>query len=440
MSTINKAKKAKEAAIKLATASTKEKNKALDKIAEALKQNSNEIINENRKDVDCAKQNGLNESLIKRLKVDKAKLNEIIKYVKAVAKLENPVGQTISATELDKDLELYKISCPIGVIGVIFESRPDALVQISSLCLKSGNAVILKGGSEAKNTNKILFNIIKRETGKLLPKEWIQLIETREDVKKILKVDRYIELLIPRGSNKFVKYIQDNTRIPVLGHSSGICHVYVDKDADINTTIDICFDSKCQYAAVCNAMETLLVHKAIAKEFLEKIIKRYLKAGVELRLGNESLNILKSIKINGKHLIKKAKEKDWKTEYNDFILSIKTVNNLNEAIKHINKYGSKHTDAIVTENEKTASLFMDLVDSSSVFWNCSTRFSDGFRFGLGAEVGISTSKIHSRGPVGLEGLMIYKYLLRGNGQIVEAYCKGKNFTHKKLNKKWQGKI
>ena len=436
MSTINKAKLAKEASIRLAAALTEEKNEALKNIAIALKENSDRIINENKKDLEYAEKINLNQSLIKRLKVNKSKLREIITYVKSVAKLE--VGKTISATELDKGLELYKVSCPIGVIGVIFESRPDALVQISSLCLKSGNAVILKGGSEAKNTNRILFEIIKQETEELLPKGWIQLIETREDVKEMLKLDDFIDLLVPRGSNKFVKYIQDNTRIAVLGHSSGVCHVYVDKDALINKAVNICFDAKCQYAAVCNAMETLLLHKSIAKKFLGKIIKKYLKAGVELKLDNESFNL-----INKKNnLIKKATEKDWKTEYNDLILSVKIVNNLNEAIKHINKYGSKHTDAIVTENKKTAEEFMNLADSSSVMWNCSTRFSDGYRYGLGAEVGISTNKIHARGPVGLEGLMIYKYLLKGNGQIVETYCgkKAKKFTHKKLNKKWQGNI
>jgi len=432
MSTIKKVQKAKEAAIKLGTVPTKIKNEALKNIATALKENTNEIINENKKDLDYAKKINLKQSLIKRLKVNKTKLNEIISYVKSVAKLE--VGKTISSTELDKGLELYKVNCPIGVIGVIFESRPDALVQISSLCLKSGNAVILKGGSEAKNTNRILFEIIKQETEELLPKGWIQLIETREDVKEMLKLDDFIDLLVPRGSNKFVKYIQDNTRIAVLGHSSGVCHVYVDKDASINKAVNICFDAKCQYAAVCNAMETLLLHKSIAKKFFGKIIKKYLKAGVELKLDNESFNL-----INKKNnLIKKATEKDWKTEYNDLILSVKIVDNLNEAIKHINKYGSKHTDAIVTENKKTAEEFMNLVDSSSVMWNCSTRFSDGYRYGLGAEVGISTNKIHARGPVGLEGLMIYKYLLKGNGQIVETYCgkKAKKFTHRKLNKKW----
>lgn len=432
MSATNQAKEANQAAIKLASATTKEKNDALIKIAAALKKNKSKIINENKKDIAYAERIKLGESLIKRLKVDDSKLKEMIENVKSVAKLEDPVNKTIECRELDKGLELYKVSCPIGVIGIIFESRPDALVQISSLCLKSGNAVILKGGSEAKNTNRILFNIIRKEAEKLLPKGWIQLIETRQAVKEILKLDDYIDLLVPRGSNKFVKYIQDHTRIPVLGHASGICHVYVDKDADLNKAMNITFDAKCQYPAVCNAMETLLVHRAIVKRFLNRIAEKYLKAGVELRLDKQSFNAVKS----KSSLVKKATEKDWKTEYNDLILSIKIVNNVDEAINHINKYGSKHTDAIITKNKNNANKFMDLVDSSSVMLNCSTRFADGYRYGLGAEVGISTNKIHARGPVGLEGLMIYKYKLIGQGHTVADYSEGKKrFTHKTLKKR-----
>ncbi|MBW2980057.1 glutamate-5-semialdehyde dehydrogenase [Candidatus Woesearchaeota archaeon] len=431
MTATKQAKEANQAAIKLASAETKAKNEALKRIANALKKNKKKIISENKKDLAYAEKINLKNSLIKRLKVDGSKLKEMFENVKSVAKLEDPVGKTLSAIELDKGLELYKVSCPIGVIGIIFESRPDALVQISSLCLKSGNAVILKGGSEAKNTNRILFNIIKKETERLVPKGWIQLIETREAVKETLKLDDYIDLLVPRGSNKFVKYIQDNTRIPVLGHASGICHVYVDKDADMNKAMKIAFDAKCQYPAVCNAMETLLVHKAIAKKFLDKMVRKYFNAGVELRLDEKSSKI---IKIEN-DLTKKATEKDWETEYNDMILSVKVVNDLNEAINHINRYGSRHTDAIITKNKKTAKRFMDLVDSSSVMVNCSTRFSDGYRYGLGAEVGISTNKIHARGPVGLEGLMIYKYKLLGKGHIVADYSGKKRFTHKKLKKR-----
>ena len=419
---------AKKASIKLATASTEEKNKALSQIALALEKNKRKIIQENKKDLREAKKTNLSESLLKRLKLDEIKIGELAKGIHDLIKLEDPVGKTLSSTELDKNLELYCVTCPIGVIGVIFESRPDALVQIASLCLKSGNAVILKGGSEAKNSNRILFGII-RNAAKNLPAGWIQLIETREEVKEILKLDKYISLLVPRGSNRFVKYIQENTKIPVLGHSEGICHIYVDKDADLGKAIKISYDAKCQYAAVCNAIETLLVHKDIAGKFLPIIKKKYDNAAVELRGDERTLKIIK---------IKKAAEEDWKTEYNDLVLSIKIVNNVEEAINHINSYGSGHTDAIVTENKKTAINFLSLVDSSSVIWNASTRFSDGYRYGLGAEVGISTNKIHARGPVGLEGLVIYKYILIGNGHIVADYTgkSPKKFTHKKLNKKW----
>jgi glutamate-5-semialdehyde dehydrogenase len=430
MSIIEQAREAKEAAVRLAAIQAEIKNKALNAIADAIEKNKGRILAANKKDVEEAEKANLSVPLVKRLRLDETKIREIIDSVKSVAKLEDPVGKTLSATELDTGLEACQVTCPIGVIGAIFESRPDALVQISTLCLKSGNAVILKGGSEAKNTNKVLAELIRKAAEQNgIPKGAIQLIETREDVKEMLKLDSYIDLLVPRGSNEFVKYIQDNTKIPVLGHSSGICHIYVDKDADIDKAIKICLDAKCQYPAVCNAMETLLVHKDIADRFLKKLHQEYKKTDVELR-GCE-----KTVKILGG--IKKADEKDWSTEYNDLILSIKVVDNVEDAIEHINKYSSKHTDAIVTENQETARKFMSFVDSSSVMCNCSTRFSDGFRYGKGAEIGISTSKIHARGPVGLEGLVIYKYVVVGKGHIVGDYA-GKNakkFTHKKLSKK-----
>ena len=424
---ISQAKLAKEASLALATLSSETKNRALNAIADALEKNRKRILEENAKDMLEAQKSNLKMSLLKRLELNPAKISEFIEEVKSVANLEDPVGKTLSASELDNGLELYQVSCPIGVIGAIFESRPDALVQISALCIKSGNAVILKGGSEAKNSNRILSEIISQEAEKNgIPKGAVQLIETREEVKQILSLDEYISLLIPRGSNEFVKYIQNNTRIPVLGHSSGICHIYIDKDADLEKAVRIAFDAKCQYPAACNSMETLLVHEGIADIFLKKIFPKYEEAKVELRGCEKTLKIL-----NG---IKKATDSDWATEYNDLILSIKVVENLDEAIAHINKYGSKHTDAIVTENKNTAEKFLSFVDSGSVFRNASTRFSDGFRYGKGAEVGISTSKIHARGPVGLEGLVIYKYKLFGNGNIVADYS-GKNaktFTHKKI--------
>jgi len=435
-------RKAKVGSIELANASIRMKNNALKLIADALSKNKKKILNANKKDIYLAK--GLSKALLKRLELDSVKIDEMVKGIKKLIKLDNPVGNVLSAVEIDKGLELYKVSCPIGVIGVIFESRPDALVQISSLCVKSGNAVILKGGSEATNSNRVLFNLIRSAIAKAgLPEAVVELMQTREDVKAILKLNDYIDLLVPRGSNKFVKYIMDNTKIPVLGHSEGVCHVYVDKDAKLGTAVNVCFDAKCQYAAVCNAMETLLVHKSIAKRFLPVIIRKYSETNVEMRLDDESRLILeKSVNkkiINNyknKKTLKKATGKDWKTEYNDMIVSIKVVSDLDEAIDHINQYGSGHTDAIVTENKSVANKFMDVVDSGSVMWNCSTRFSDGFRYGFGAEVGISTHKIHARGPVGLEGLTIYKYKVIGTGHVVSDYSgrKAKKFIHRKI--KW----
>ena len=429
MNILNQAKLAKEASIKLATLPTKIKNKALIEIAKSIKKNSKLIINENKKDVDAAEKSKLNSALVSRLKIDENKINEMVEEIKSVTNLDDPVGKTISQTELDKNLMLYRVTCPIGVIGAIFESRPDVVTQISSLCLKSGNAVILKGGSEALNSNRILARVISEAAQKNgIPKGAVQLIETREQVSEMIKLHDYIDLVIPRGSNSFVKYVQENSMIPVLGHSEGICHVYIDKDAEIKKAIDISYDAKCQYPAVCNSMETLLVHKDISKTFLPMIAKKFSGAKVELRGDNSAKSILKNIKT--------ASEKDWDTEYNDLILSVKIVNNLNEAISHINKHSSRHTDAIVTENKKAAETFMNLVDSASVMWNASTRFADGFRYGKGAEIGISTSKIHARGPVGLEGLVIYKYKLIGKGHVVKDYTgKGaRKYTHRQIKK------
>ncbi|MEK6947378.1 MAG: glutamate-5-semialdehyde dehydrogenase [Nanoarchaeota archaeon] len=429
MSITEQAKLAKESSIELAVLPTKTKNKALIEIAKSIIKNSKSIINENKKDIEAAEKSNLNNVLIKRLKIDESKIKEMVEEIKSVAKLEDPVGKTLSQVELDKNLMLYQVTCPIGVIGAIFESRPDVVTQISSLCLKSGNAVIMKGGSEALNSNRILVKIISEAIGHNgIPKEAVQLIETREQVSEMLKLHDDIDLIIPRGSNSFVKYVQENSMIPVLGHSEGICHVYIDKDADLKKAIDISFDAKCQYPAVCNAMETLIVHKDIAKKFLPVMIKKFKDANVEVRGDSLTKSIVKEVK--------NATEKDWDAEYNDLILSVKVVNNLDEAIKHINKHSSKHTDAIVTENRKNAEVFMNLVDSASVMWNASTRFADGFRYGKGAEIGISTSKIHARGPVGLEGLVIYKYKLIGKGHVVKDYTgkSAKKYKHRVIKK------
>jgi len=419
-----KAKRAKQASIRLAGVKAEVKNKALIEIAEAIEKQKEQIIAANKKDLIAAEENKLPWPLVKRLKFDEKKINEVCAGIESLIKLDDPVGKILSATQLDDGLELFKVSCPIGVIGVIFESRPDALVQISTLCLKSGNAVLLKGGSEAANTNKILARLIEQAAKEYLPEGWIQLLETREDVAEMLKLDEYIDLIVPRGSNQFVKYIMDNTNIAVLGHSEGICHVYVDGDADVEMAVKITVDSKCQYVAVCNAAETLLVDEKIAEKFLPLLKQKLDEKNCEIRGCEKTRKIIE---------VKEATEEDWRTEYLDLILSIKVVGGLDEAIEHINSYGSKHTDAIVTGDKARAEKFMNLVDSACVFWNCSTRFNDGYRFGLGAEVGISTNKIHARGPVGLEGLMIYKWKLIGNGQTVEEYSSGKKqFRHKKI--------
>jgi glutamate-5-semialdehyde dehydrogenase len=418
---------AKSASIRLAAVDTDAKNGALADIGMALRRRSDEIVAANKEDLAAAEKDRLASPLLKRLKFDQAKIEQTVDGIESLIKLDDPVGKTLSATELDAGLDLYRVSCPIGVIGVVFESRPDALVQISTLCLKSGNAVLLKGGSEAARTNAILTEVIREATEKAgLPEGWIQLLQTRQDVAEMLALDEYIDLVIPRGSNEFVRYIMNNTNIPVLGHADGICHVYVDGAADVDMAVKIAVDSKCQYVAVCNAAETLLVDNGIAKRFLPKVKPILDENGVELRGCERTAEIID---------VKPATEEDWSTEYLDMVLSIKIVDGLDEAIEHINRYGSGHTDAIVTSDKEKAEEFMALVDSANVFWNCSTRFSDGFRYGLGAEVGISTNKIHARGPVGLEGLLIYKWKLLGSGQIVADYSgpNAKKFTHRKIN-------
>lgn len=426
------AQTAKTASIHLAAAETKVKHKALNAIAAALETHRDAIFAANREDLRVSKENDLAAPLLKRLKFDEKKIAEVVAGINSLLKLPDPVGATLSATELDKDLELYKVSCPIGVIGLIFESRPDALVQISTLCLKSGNAVLLKGGSEAANTNRILASVIGEASQAAgIPPGWLQLLERREDVNNMLKLDEFIDLIIPRGSNEFVRYIMDHSRIPVLGHADGICHVYVDADAGLDMATRIALDAKCQYVAVCNAMETLLVHAAVAADFLPGLQQALERHNVEIRGCQKTRSFIDVVE---------AVEEDWKTEYLDTILSVKVVNSLSEAIDHINTYGSRHTDAIVTGNPDSATIFMDLCDSGNVFWNCSTRFSDGFRYGLGAEVGISTSKIHARGPVGLEGLVIYKWKLKGSGQVVADYAGGsKQFSHRPLNKSFSNR-
>ncbi|MFH1980278.1 MAG: glutamate-5-semialdehyde dehydrogenase [Pseudomonadota bacterium] len=420
------------AAIQLAAVKTAEKNRALEKIAKALEGNRARILEANRSDLERAAKARLAPPLLKRLKFDEAKITEAIDGIRALIALPDPIGATLSATEIDKGLELYKVTCPIGVIGVIFESRPDALVQISALCLKSGNAVMLKGGSEAAETNRVLAEVITEASlASGLPSGWLALMETRDDVADMLRLDQHIDLIIPRGSNEFVKHIMDNTTIPVLGHADGICHVYVDRAADLDMAVRVVVDSKCQYVAVCNAAETLLVHRAVAAEFLPAVAHALKTKGVELRGCTATRDIIDAAP---------ADETDWQTEYLDLILSIRVVDSMAEAVDHINRYGSGHTDVIVTKDRTRGIRFMETVDTANAFLNCSSRFADGFRFGLGAEVGISTNKIHARGPVGMEGLVIYQWRMIGEGHVVADYAGegARRFTHRKLDKSFKG--
>ena len=368
--------------------------------------------------------------MLARLRVTERGIAQMAAQVREVARLEDPLGRRLSATELDDGLVLYKESCPFGVVGVIFESRPDVVPQLASLALKSGNAVLLKGGVEATHTNEALVSIWREGLRRFpaIPADSINLLHTRADVKEMLALDRDVDLIIPRGSYALVQFIMKHSRIPVLGHSEGICHVYVDRAADLDKAIDIAFDAKVQYPAVCNAAETLLVHEAIAGKFLPRMVAKLKEGNVEIRGDAKTLALLP------KDGIVPATEEDWATEYSDLILSVKIVADLEEAIEHVNRYGSRHTDAIVTEDADAARRFLDEVDAAGVFHNASTRFADGYRYGLGAEVGISTSKLHARGPMGLEGLTTYKYKLRGDGHTVGPYAKGeKKFKHRRLD-------
>lgn len=426
MNTRRLAEKARAAGYTAAVVATEVKDRALEVIADRIEGSADKVLAANARDLEAARESGLRQALYKRLVLTEAKISSIVASVRSVRSLPDPVGHRLLARELDEGLTLYRIRVPIGVIGVIFESRPDALVQIASLCLKSGNAVILKGGSEALHTNRFLYGLIREAVISVDPSlsDVIQQVETREDIGRMLALDDLIDLMIPRGGNELVRSIKENTRIPVLGHTDGICHLYVHAGADVDTAVELAYDAKCQYPAVCNAIETLLVDAAIAESVVPPIVARL--ESVELR-GDKRTRAIAGEAVGA------ASETDWSTEYNDLILSIRIVDSIDEAIEHIHRYGSHHTDAIVTENEAAAKLFLSRVDSSSVLWNASTRFADGFRYGLGAEVGISTNKIHARGPVGLEGLTTYKYRVVGSGHTVADYADGtKEFTHRNL--------
>jgi len=427
-------RKARRAAHVLATLSGERRNEALLAAADALEARSAEIIAANEKDCAIAQRavesGELSRAMFARLRTTERGVKEMAMRVREVAALPDPLHRRLSAMELDDDLVLYKETCPLGVVGVVFESRPDVVPQISSLALKSGNAVCLKGGAEAAETNAVLVNVWRGALAAFpdVPEDSVTLIHTREDVAEILTLHGEIDLIVPRGSNEFVSYVIEHSRIPVLGHGEGICHVYVHEDADLATALDVAFDSKVQYPAVCNAVETLLVHKEIAPIFLPAMVAQYREAGVEVR------GCPKTIELARSEGVVPATEEDWKKEYSDLIVSVKVVDGVNEAIEHINRYGSRHTESIVTESHDVASRFMEFVDAANVFQNASTRFSDGFRYGLGAEVGISTGKIHARGPVGLEGLTIYKYKLFGKGHTVASYSKGlRTFKHRLIS-------
>lgn len=425
------AQRARSAALELAALSTQTRDQALRAVRDALVRHQGTIFAANRADKEASARlvdrGELSTPLFKRLDLEGVKFESLLAGIDDVIRLPDPVSAVRSATRLDDELLLYQVSCPIGVIGVIFEARPDAAVQISTLTLKSANAVILKGGREAARTNQALVTAIRDGLASVdgVNEDAVQLISTREQVRDMLDLDEWIDLVIPRGSNELVRSIQESTRIPVLGHADGLCTVYVDSRASLSKAVQVVVDAKTQYPAVCNAAETLLVHRDVAKTILPTLAEKLTEAGVELRADATALPYAKGAM--------EATDVDFDTEFLDLILAVKLVDSLDDAIDHINRHGSHHTDSIVTEDDSAARTFLARVDSAGVFHNASTRFADGFRYGLGAEVGVSTNKTHARGPVGLEGLVIYKYCLRGDGQAVADYGPGKKpFAHEPL--------
>ena len=417
----------RKAALKISSSTAEERNEALSLAASELKANAEYIFGENRKDLENA-EGKVSPAVMKRLLFDEGKLDTVVSGIYSIMEQKDPVGRVIEKRELDEGLVLSRVSVPIGVIGMIFESRPDALVQMVSLAIKSGNALILKGGSEAMLSNRALFETIERGLEKSrLGSGFIMLLESREDVSEMLGMSGKIDLLIPRGSNAFVKYIMHNTDIPVLGHADGICSVYIDESADVDMAVKVALDAKIQYPAACNAAETFLVNRKIASSFLPRFAEELRKNNVKVHADREAKSYFEDAVP--------ATDDDWKSEYLSLECAVKTVGSLEEAIEHIARYSSHHTDAIITESDEAWMIYKNAVDSADVFRNCSTRFADGYRFGLGAEVGISTSKIHARGPVGIEGLMSYKYELSGSGQRVCDYSgsNARTFTHKELD-------
>ena len=422
---IKVAESVKESANLLGQSSNEKRCEALNEMSNALNNNADEILEANFIDIERSEKEGLNKSLLSRLKLTKTKLKGCIDGVLKVSNIADPIGNRQLHRKLDENLILERITVPLGVVGVIFESRPDALIQIASLAIRSGNGALLKGGSEARATNQAIMDsldmgLINANVGVGA----LSLLTTRQESLGLLHLDRFVNLIIPRGSNELVQFIQENTRIPVLGHADGVCHLYVDNSVDVDQAISIALDSKTQYPAACNAIETLLIHEDIADTFLKRSLPIFSDAGVTLKgdIQSQSLGVKNS-----------ASDADWSTEYLDLILSVKIVRNVNEAIDHIRKYGSRHTEAIATSDKEVAQKFLCSVDSAGVYHNCSTRFADGFRYGFGAEVGISTQTLPPRGPVGLEGLVTYRYFLRGAGDLVKDFASGsRSFSHMDL--------
>lgn len=429
---IDLARATKAAAQELALLPGAARDQAIEAVARALEAAVPDILAANAADCEAAQAEGIAASLYARLKLDETKLRGEIAGVRDVGSLPDPVGRLQIHRELDTGLVMQRVTCPVGVLGVIFEARPDAVIQISALAVKSGNGAILKGGREAIRSCQAIVGAVRTGlAGTAVRPEVIQLLTTREETVALLGLDDYVDLVIPRGANSFVRFVQDNTSIPVLGHASGMCHLYVDAAADLSKAVPITVDAKVQYPAACNAIETLLVHRDIADGFLPSVAAALQAAGVVLRADPAGIAILEAAGVAG---VEPATDDDWSTEYSALVLSIRVVDSVEAAIAHIGAYGSHHTDAIVTEDPVTAELFLSRVDSAGVFLNCSTRFSDGFRYGFGAELGISTQKLPPRGPVGLEGLVTYKYVIRGNGQVVTSYsgAEARPFTHRDL--------
>lgn len=427
-SVIDIAKKAKFASINSLKLSTRIKNAALLKIAENLEKYKDYVLAANKTDLTYVKplvQSGkMSVSVYNRLKLDENKISTMIQGIKDIVNLEDPVNKIYWEKEIAADISLTRVTCPIGVIGVIFEARPDVITQISALAIKSSNAVILKGGSEAINTNKAVFKIIEKSLSQIegYPENTVNLIFSRSEVKEMLEADKYINLIIPRGSEALVKYIKANTRIPVLGHADGVCHIYIDESADLQKVIDVVIDAKCQYPSACNSVETVLINRNCEDEILPELLDALKENSVEINSDRE-------LKEKYSEFISGIVE-DWHKEYGDKIISLKLVDNVKDAVNHINEYGSGHTDCIITENDEAADYFMTFTDSSGVYHNISTRFADGYRYGFGAEVGISCNKTHARGPVGLDGLIIYKYKLVGDGDTVKEFIDGEREFYK----------